>query len=77
MNAQTLIISIETTGKAAEPKRMPNDLCREAGINRATWQRIKAGKVKPSYDSLRALEALARSFGIDPNSPSVVSSEAA
>jgi len=67
MDAQSLIAAIERAGKSVEPKRMPGDLCREAGVNRATWQRIKAGKVKPSYDSLRALQSLARTLGIDPN----------
>lgn len=68
MDAQQLILAVEAAGKAREPKRLPDNLCASAKINRATWQRIKAGKA-PAYSSLIALQALAREFDIDPHGP--------
>jgi hypothetical protein len=35
------------------------DLCRRAGISRATWQRVKAGKEDIWLKTLRSLQTLA------------------
>jgi DNA-binding Xre family transcriptional regulator len=52
-----LIVAIEAEAEAR--KLSIDDLCRQVELNRATWQRLKAGMTKaPRLDTYRTLEAL-------------------
>lgn len=55
MDAQQIIRDLEAQAKA--DSKSVGDICQELGIHRATWQRLKAGRCNPSFDTLKALLA--------------------
>lgn len=50
------IAEIET--KARDMGLTIDELCERAGIDRATWQRWKAGKASPVYENLTRVRAV-------------------
>lgn len=64
MDAKKLIAELECAGRSATPRQDPKDLCHQAGINRATWQRIKSGRTEPQHATLKSLLRLANSLSV-------------
>lgn len=60
MTIQEQIAAIEAAVRGAD--KGIHDLCRRAGISRATWQRWKAGKTSPTLQNWRSVEEAARAI---------------
>lgn len=56
MNAQIIVAGIEAVARRRNLRI--TEVCAMAGVDRATWQRWKSGKFKPSLDKYLAITKL-------------------
>jgi hypothetical protein len=67
MSIRENIISAETRAKAIGLS--VDDLCRQIGVHRATWQRWKAGVTEPRLSDWERTEAVLASFPAPTHAP--------